>query len=1012
MLLDAEETFTSIVECDYLGDHGGDEEAFYQKMNAELEDFDFSRLEKHPSVKAVGKEKTAWAFVEGETIKRNNSPLYSYSIIKISSIKKKDEHIYQGIVDEVLFGNRAKVNTYVLVNLLDEQEMSWSNQLIPGHQYLIIGKIADGRSPTLVIRPEIPGQMENIPVIIDLDENPDYLETDTGRQLLILQEALTTVNNSLPVTVVTNLEASGPFYFDELLIKAGRIFHPSEYRENNNVVLISELLADFYQVGINDTLTLKLHYSKRGIGLSDFLKDTNFAYEASYTIIGIFENKEENKHTIYMPDAGWINQKLHSSTLARYIVKNGTGEEFIENLKNSLLPSMNFTLYDQGYEEAVKPIVALKNNAILIIILGALSGTAILVLFAYLYVVKQRDTILTMLSLGTGIRRTMMYIHLGAMLLVLCASSIGAYIASRFLNKVTQKLFDAMKASYATDLRFSERKIGLQTYFIPQARVNNWLPVLVMAAILLVSLIILSVFTHFVIQKKGHVSIHRRSKKERVLMPRKTQVNKITFGRVRPIALKFALISLTRTLGRSFIIPIVSVSLSVFLIFLGLLSNKQKEELETVYEHIPVTAYMTTYKDETREVSGLDLQYDIYRLIDPECSIRSDEELYEDYLINGWYNSERANEDRRKILTNSQHFQEMYLYTTVHYEYMGISMTKEGEVNEALSWYPNIRKHNNAYGFDWFLNEIARMPKLAYADDLRYTPDFFNTSEPEVEFLEGYSYDSLLLSENIGMISQNLAVTYDIEHGDTIQITAWFEHGEDGAFCVIRFKVVGIYDEKWRSDTIYLPWIMSYDHNYGIDSLYHLDEEGFPVIYSISNEIVPRRVSAVTLALKNTEELSTLRNYLYTQGYSMVGKIRSNRRAMVIQDKALEDTIQNLRNHIRLIETIKPIMLVLFGIIGFVISYLLIKHRLQEFAIMRSMGARNRQVFFSFFLEQFLLFIVGLLPAIVYACLLPDQIIWYGSSLVYFILCYLLGSAFALMFMNRRKILDILFTKE
>jgi ABC-type antimicrobial peptide transport system permease subunit len=76
------------------------------------------------------------------------------------------------------------------------------------------------------------------------------------------------------------------------------------------------------------------------------------------------------------------------------------------------------------------------------------------------------------------------------------------------------------------------------------------------------------------------------------------------------------------------------------------------------------------------------------------------------------------------------------------------------------------------------------------------------------------------------------------------------------------------------------------------------------------------------------------------------------------------------------------------------------------------MGAKKRQVFFSFFLEQLILFFLGLVPAAVYALLYQEKVLLYGTSLIYFILSYLTGAALALIVLNGAKILDILFTKE
>jgi hypothetical protein len=178
--------------------------------------------------------------------------------------------------------------------------------------------------------------------------------------------------------------------------------------------------------------------------------------------------------------------------------------------------------------------------------------------------------------------------------------------------------------------------------FIPKVRVNPWLPVFTIALLLLVSLLLLLAFTYSTVredklvsipakQRKGKkaaaiaaVSIQFKQNKENGAQPVKIMRKKLSFGRVKPISFKFALTSLTRSPGRSIIIPLISMILSVFIIYLGLLSGIQQDKLTTVYDRIPVSAYLTTYKNERREVSGLNLQYDIYKLINPEYSYRMD----------------------------------------------------------------------------------------------------------------------------------------------------------------------------------------------------------------------------------------------------------------------------------------------------------------------------------------------------------------------------------------------------
>lgn len=1024
MLNEADDTFSTVVELNYLGDKGNDEEAFYDEMNKDMKNYDFSKLSNHPDVLSVNMENKALAYLEEKQIHHNLSELNNYVVIEVFNLRRFNDMFYQATISKVHFGTTMRESTYVMINDIDISGDIEGYDLIEGHKYLIIGRKSNGKTPTAVITPGLPEGVDGYEYVIDLDSSPDYFNLEDGYRFLELIEAFYVVNKSLPVTFVSSLEASEPYFSRDMIINDGRAFSEKEYQEGNNkVIILSNTLAEYYEVGIGDKLNLNLHYSKNVSGLSDYFKDFIYSKTEDYEVVGIFENKYDNRYMIYMPMADWIEQDYYSYTLARYLVKNGSGKKFIEDSDKQLLINMDYTLYDQGYDEAIKPIVELKDTAILLLVLGFVSGITILLLFSYLYVYKQRETLINMVSLGTGRRRVLTYVLFGSMLMVALASFIGSFVSSGFINNLTSMVFNNMIELYGSDMRYSERAIGTQVEYAAKVSVNNWVPAFIIILMLILSFILLFSLSNFIINDKKYRMIKKRKparkKSKKVSKAKQVIVNKeqnVMFGSMRPIPLKFALVSIVRNSGRSLIVPLLTLILSIFLVFLSFLSNIQQEKRSTVYDRIPVNAYMTTYKNETRDIAGLNLQYDIYKLIDPDYTHRMvwNQNLYEERMNDGEYTSFKALEERNNILNNSDFFKEMNLYTAINYEYMGISVTRDGHKDEELTSFPNVREHKDAFGYDWFIEAINKMPRLAYADDLRYTPDFFGDTSAEVEFLSGYSYDSLKQTENIGMISRNLANEHGINMGDNIRITAWIAYEKYAMCSVLDLKVVGIYEPSWRTDVIYLPWIMSYDHKYYLDS-------GYPEVFNentedstdkLWNEYLPRNVRAATFTLKNTENLDYFREYLDTLGYSETGKINAIRKAIVIQDKSLEETIKTLDNYISLMDVLIPIMIIIFGIIGFMVSYLSIRHRLNELAIMRSMGARKTHVFLAFFIEQLILFVIGLLPVIIFGIVVPGSFIYYAGPLGYYTLSYLAGTAVALMVLSRAKLLDILFSKE
>jgi len=105
-------------------------------------------------------------------------------------------------------------------------------------------------------------------------------------------------------------------------------------------------------------------------------------------------------------------------------------------------------------------------------------------------------------------------------------------------------------------------------------------------------------------------------------------------------------------------------------------------------------------------------------------------------------------------------------------------------------------------------------------------------------------------------------------------------------------------------------------------------------------------------------------------------------------------------------------MLLLSGVIAFILSYLLTRNRLPEFAVMRSLGAKPIQVYLAFFLEQFFLLLIGVLPIAAVLFARPEWLPAVQRNLLLFLAIYTLGILIAIGLMGRSKVLDILFTKE
>lgn len=99
------------------------------------------------------------------------------------------------------------------------------------------------------------------------------------------------------------------------------------------------------------------------------------------------------------------------------------------------------------------------------------------------------------------------------------------------------------------------------------------------------------------------------------------------------------------------------------------------------------------------------------------------------------------------------------------------------------------------------------------------------------------------------------------------------------------------------------------------------------------------------------------------------------------------------------------------GLLGFVISWLMVNGRRMEFAIMRGLGASRGRVFLSFFLEQALLALAGCaLGGLVLTALGAGGTGWLATA--GFLICYLAGCALAVLAVVRTRLIQLLSEKE
>lgn len=303
---------------------------------------------------------------------------------------------------------------------------------------------------------------------------------------------------------------------------------------------------------------------------------------------------------------------------------------------------------------------------------------------------------------------------------------------------------------------------------------------------------------------------------------------------------------------------------------------------------------------------------------------------------------------------------------------------------------------DNEYGIARKESWIAQQPSMVFLNGLQVAPEFIYGDVPEITWLDGWNESFLSDPDNSGnwsetmpcVASQRWMKEHDLSLGDEIVVNCENVYGD------WTVQIVGSFAPAGKQDNLYFPLC------YWSLPPWQADDER--ETYSPTGSFLSSRFT-----LRSAYDLEAFRDYLAQEGYNQPGGSGSNRVTVVLNDHIFTQTVQALNRYITLGQILFPVLFVLMGVLGFVVSWLMVNGRRMEFAIMRGMGASKGRVFGSFFLEQMGLCLIG--------CVISGLVLtlWSGQWMVWlaaagFAVCYLLGCAVAVWIVGKTKIFALL----
>lgn len=389
------------------------------------------------------------------------------------------------------------------------------NQIEQGRRYLIAGEVNNAqklnekerKNIPVYFRFFIPSQNSNGTILKDSfipyielknDISADaFLNSKEGSDFRRLVNNCISIVNSTIVISTDNLNSILQFNLRKAYIIKGREIMQEEYEKGKKVCLISAALAEYNGINVGDGIKLSLanasyskmmHMSGSSWDLEADPFTIRYSPEEQFEVVGIYQAPEWN-HSEYAltPNAIFVpSESVSSISFSNEIQDNILMEYDIAPILYSIIIPNNklevfkasvgqtgmgqyFLYYDQGYSYISIILETLTQNAIIVFSFCALLWIFVLFLFILLYVMKEKFIAGIMMSLGTGVKKTFLYLFIPCLLLAALSALSSAIISNAMEEKATKISYES--AIEHCDFNDSFSDTGNLDYGLPSVSV-------------------------------------------------------------------------------------------------------------------------------------------------------------------------------------------------------------------------------------------------------------------------------------------------------------------------------------------------------------------------------------------------------------------------------------------------------------------------------------------------------------------------------------------------------------
>jgi ABC-type lipoprotein release transport system permease subunit len=770
-----------------------------------------------------------------------------------------------------------------------------------------------------------------------------------------------------------------PFHQEELYFIAGRPFTQEEVDNGSKVIVISELMAKRLDVGLGDTVNLSIAVSEEP-GINNSYWVTNgFTYQSAFQVVGITNTLLDRNWYVYVPQSAGVLTSAHPTgySVGYAILNNDQAAAFYDRIQPLLENRFRLQLYDQGYSSVAIPFKTVLVIAQIVTGICALVELAVITLFGYLFIYRQREASETMLMLGAGKTRVGFYFFFSAGVIALISAAGGA-AAGYWLHDRILKLVEQAAANYnLIDSRFSNGNLTI-TRTLAFAPELGWELFLVVGSIIFALAVVACLAFTF-------ASFHnsRPSQKK----PQGPQSEHRT-SQLRGGTLKYAILSISRGGVRSLVVPLFAITVAFFFGQLANTSQQYQDQLDQIYENTVIEGYHTDIHG--KQIGNL---------------------VINAYDVNNLY--------------HSSYLDSLSVSIGKPYYFIGISEFSDGtkQVIEPL-YVPS-----SSFSRESLEAIIQRGPDLTATNNILKAPEFYYADNIVMDFLDGY--DQTIFTVPSGdpnvfscLLPSSLMKEKGIKLGDTIRVAndkaVRIPEYEERIYIHYDLKVIGSFEKQGTENTIYAPLSLYFDTSliWGEGQSCQGEPKELTALGYLPTEeqtdiLLSTVFNSTSFTLADSRTLSGFKDYLTNYGYSQVRNVGSVREFLVLKDASFNNAIASINQQIQYINLLYPFLYGLVGIMAIAVSYLLIISRKPEFAIIRGLGANRLFTFLTFFVEQSVLCLLGIAIGLIGWWLLIAEPTSYHLALILgFVACFSLGCAISILMMNSSKVLTILLDRD